>query len=194
MPPLTKALRHPLTRRFQQALSVVATNAAPAIQRAWDGLPNHDEESIPLLAARSQSAMTAAKRAAVTQSTGYYQLLSGHRAPKIDPDELDFDPTYRDPFISFWGGLKNGETPEDSLALGKSRTFDVVTNYVIASSRKTGDLFVAKADIRVAGWERVAEANACPFCEDLSNESYDSSESADFQPHDRCGCTTAPLF
>lgn len=160
----------------------------------WADLDNHDSESVATLTERSGAVVGASKTIAVRQSLGYYSTLAGTKPVLIHPDEIDADATLRDPFISYWLALKNGHPEAEALALGSSRILDVMTNLVTATSREAGGLFVAKSDLHVESWERITDEEACSFCEDIASQTFDSASSASFQPHDRCGCSTAPVF
>lgn len=194
MPKLSDALRLPLTRRFQQSLLTITDNTARPIQKMWAGLENHDESSIDTLAARAATITTNAKAIAMRQSLGYYTTLAGARPVPIKPAEIDTEAQFRDPFISYWLGLKNGHPANIALALGASRVVDMVSNLINGTARETAGVVAEKAGLVVVSWERIAESDACPFCEDLAADEYDSADAAGFTAHDRCGCVSAPRF
>lgn len=51
----------------------------------------------------------------------------------------------------------------------------------------------ARTDPAARGWQRIASANACEFCTQLSGRVY-RSDNADFPAHNHCGCTADPVF
>lgn len=193
MPRLPNHLRRPLTTRFQTALVAVVGNATPSLVRAFDDLDNYDEDAVEKLAVAAAPKIQAVKTAVVRQAAGYYSLLSGVRAPDIAVGEVAVVATMRDPFISVWRALQAGNSFPDALAAGRARLEAVVANLANSTARQTGDLFVAKANLEVRGWERITNAGACAWCEEVADAIYGSADSADFG-HDRCGCTAAPAF
>lgn len=193
MPRLPSHLRGPLTQRFQSSLTAVVDHTAPKIEQLWDDLDGYDEDSVETLALAAASPMQALKTHVVRQALGYYTILSGIRPPSVPVGDVRTTPSLRDPFISVWQALASGNSFPDALAAGRARIDAVVSNFANSSARQTGDLFVAKADLKPHGWERIPDAGACAWCEDVAGEIYSSADSADFG-HDRCGCSAAPVF
>lgn len=186
-------LRLPATRRFQSTLSTVAARATPALHRAWDGLDGYDEGSVASLTASAASTMTAVKSTAVRAALGYYVVLAGVRPPQVTAAEVSTVPDLRAPFISMWQAFSSGNSYDDALAAGRARIEAVVSDFAVSSARQTGDVFVNKANLRVTGWERIPDGGACPWCEEVAQQTYSSADAADFG-HDRCNCTAAPAF
>lgn len=193
MPIASKAQRLTLTRRYQTALAAVVANATPTMHRLWDGLPAYDEANVETLAVAAAPPLQAVKQASVRHSLGYYTVLAGVKPPTIKPAEVAATADMRDPFISTWLALKSGNSFEAALLAGRARVVAVVANLVNSTARQTGDLFVAKANLETAGWERITNRGACAWCESVAGQLYQSADSADFG-HDRCACTAAPLF
>lgn len=191
--PLPNHLRLPATRRFQATIASVVDRATPALQRAFDSLDDYDEASIAALTAKVTSNLTAVKATAVRSALGYYTVLAGVRPPTIAPGEVPTTANIRAPFISVWQALASGHSFEDARLAGRARIEAVAMDFAVSSARQTGDLFVAKAGLRVSGWDRIPEAGACDWCEQVAADTYPSAEAADFG-HDRCQCTAAPAF
>lgn len=193
MAPLPPHLRRPLTRRFQQALRSIGAAAAPRVQRAWLSLPAYDEDQVEEFATKAAPALSAAKFAAVRQAAGYYAIASGVRAVGVPaavvPSVLD----PREPFISTWLALTSGRPFEEAVNAGALRVDAVVGDYVTSSARQTGDIVIEKAGLRIAGWERVPDGDACAWCLEVSPGFYTSAESADFG-HNYCGCSAEPIY
>lgn len=193
MPPLPDRLRQPLTRRFQTTLALLAARGTAPIQRAWDDLDTYDETSVDTLAVAAERPLETVKTATVRQSTGYYSVLSGRPAPRIGLAEVAVVAAMRDPFIATWRALASGNNYDAAVAAGRARIEAVVTNFTTSTARQTGGVFVAKTGLRTVGWERITNASACDWCEEVSAQLYSSAESADFG-HDRCSCSAVPLF
>lgn len=193
MPRLPDRLRRPLTRRFQQSLVTIADRTSPAIQKMWDNLDTYDESIVEELTAKSAPILAAAKAASIRQATGYYATLSGVRPPVIGAHEVALQADMRQPFIAYWQALASGNALEAAVLAGRSRIEAVVSNYAVSSARQTGDVFVAKTGAKIRGWVRITDAGACDWCQTVAENTYKSADTADFG-HDRCNCTTAPLF
>lgn len=69
------------------------------------------------------------------------------------------------------------------------------TRLVLDGGRQT-ILQTASQDPAATGrWQRIAGANACPFCQMLADRGpVYSDDTADFAAHDHCGCAAAPEF
>ncbi len=67
---------------------------------------------------------------------------------------------------------------------------------IVADVGREAVLTAVKEDPQAIGWFRVAAPNACAFCRMLAIRGavYQSEETADFQAHDSCSCTAAPVF
>lgn len=190
---LPDRLRLPLTRRFQTTLATLVARGTAPIQRAWDDLDNYDEDAVATLTKAAATPLGTVKAATVRQSSGYYSVLSGRTAPPIALAEVAVVAALRSPFISTWQALASGNSFEAAKAAGRSRIEAVVADYTVSTSRQTGGVFVAKTNLRTVGWERIPNADACPWCEEVSGQLYSSSDAADFG-HDRCACSAAPVF
>lgn len=193
MPQLSDGLRRPLALRFQRSLSTVVVRTTPALQRAWDGLDDYDEHSVAVLTAKASNPLTAVKVVAIAQAVGFYTVVAGVRSPRVTAAEISTAANLRAPFISVWQVLASGNSYDDALAAGRSRIEAVVSDFAVSSARQAGDVFVAKANLRVHGWERIPDAKACAWCLSVAPGHYKSADSADFG-HDGCGCTAALVF
>jgi hypothetical protein len=193
MPRLPDHLRLPATRRFQTAIATAVGRTTPGLQRAFDDLDDYNEDAVAILTRRAAPAITAIKTTAVRSALGYYTVLAGVRPPRVAIGDVSTVPNLRAPFISVWQALASGNSYTDALAAGRSRIEAVVSDFAVSSARQTGDVFVEKAGLHVAGWERIPDSGACAWCEEVAADTYSSAEAADFG-HDRCQCTAAPAF
>lgn len=165
----------------------------PQLGRAWSGLDAYNEADIETFTTNTAPTLTAAKFAAVRQAAGYYALTAGVRAVAIPATQIAVTPDTRAPFIATWLALKNGAPLDVAVENGASRLGAMVDNLVTSSARQTGDVVVEKAGLKIVGWERVPDGNACPWCLEVSPGFYTSAESADFG-HDNCGCSAEPIY
>lgn len=182
-----------LTRRFQSRVDRIGARAAALTATAWAQLDTHDREDIATFVAATAPTLTATKAASVATAVAYYSVLTETRAPAISPLDVLVPNETREPFIAFWRALKTGNSLEDALASGRARSAAIARNLAVSSSRRTGDVFFDRSDLKPIGWERVLDAGACPWCELVAGQLYKSAESADFG-HDRCGCSAVPVL
>lgn len=95
--------------------------------------------------------------------------------------------------LAGWGiGPLFGANPEPVTALHK---VSGGLELIVANAYRDTIMESSIADPAARGWQRVADANACAFCQMLESrgEVY-SQASADFASHDACGCTAEPAF
>lgn len=185
--------RKALTRRFQTVLNTVGDSTAVRLQPAWAALSDYDEDQIPAFTAKATPILTAAKNVAVRHAVAFYALAAGIAPLAVPLDAIPVEPDLREPFISVWLALKSGSSLTDAIAAGSGRLDAVSRNLITSSARQTGDQVVKRAGLKIVGWERVPDDDACPWCESVAPGFYLSAESADFG-HDRCGCTAEPIY
>lgn len=189
---LSPEARRALTRRLQAALALVSARAIPLIDNAWarvDGVTDADHARF---VAATATTAEAAKAAAMNAAAGYYALLLGVRPASLTPADVATLFDHLAPFLAARKALADGYDFADAMRIGGSTAQASTRGLTISTARTTGDVFAAKAGVRVRGWERNAEANACPWCRGLDGVIFDSSAAADFG-HDRCNCTASPL-
>lgn len=191
--PLATRLRAPLTRRFQVTLAAIGAQSAVRMQAAWERLDSYDENQIDQFAELAAPTLSGAKGAAVRNAVGYYALLAGVRPVPVLANEVPVVANVREPFIATWQALSSGTPFADAVAAGSARAEAIVRNLITSSSIQTGDIVAQRAGLEVRGWERVPDAGACEWCLTVAPGFYTSAETADFG-HDRCGCTTTPIF
>lgn len=182
-----------LTRRFQKRVTLIGDRAAAITSRTWLALPGHDEADIPTFHKRALPTITAAKTAAVATGVAYYATRNGIRTPSIAARLVPVEPDYREPFISYWQGLKNGHTLEEATTSGFARAAAITRNLATSAARLSAVPVVARAGREPSHWIRTPDADACPWCIEVSDLTFDSAESADIG-HDRCGCSIDPAF
>lgn len=83
---------------------------------------------------------------------------------------------------------------EQAMSIGEGRSAKSAMRYVLNGGRETVVTSV-RADRRARGWERIASAKACDFCSMLAGRGAVYGETtADFQAHDGCSCSAAPVY
>lgn len=85
-----------------------------------------------------------------------------------------------------------GKLPFDqAVDIAKARSAASGMRHALNGGRETITATV-KADKRARGFIRVASGNACEFCSTLAGRQF--ADNADFEAHDRCGCTAEPVY
>lgn len=181
-----------LTRKFQRKVALIGDRAARLTGTHWVN-SGHDEADIAAFARTAAPTLAAAKTSAVVTGVAYYALRAKIRPPSVNARDVSVDVFHREPFIAYWQALKNGHPIEDAIQSGIARAGALATNLVVSSARRAGDVTYRKSGLHVIYWNRETDAGACPWCEDVADQTYTSAETADFG-HDRCGCTPVPIF
>jgi len=90
---------------------------------------------------------------------------------------------------------REGHPEERASNLALTATLGAVTRLVLQGARDT-IVETVKRDREALGFARVTDGNPCYFCAMLASRGavYKSRSTADFQPHDRCGCQPEPVY
>ena len=159
------------------------------------------DESFPAFARAVAVLVRSNRRTSAGMAAGYLRavrLLAGARGELsvITPAMILDDITASLHVTTVAGGKKaaaRGETPEVAKPLIISAAGGAMARHVLAGGRGVIGATVA-ADPYATGWRRVASGgNSCDFCRSLDGEIYPSSVT-DFECHDRCGCSMAPIW
>lgn len=88
-----------------------------------------------------------------------------------------------------------GRVPiERALQIAEGRSADAGMRHALNGGRETITQTV-KADPKARGYQRVTSGNACEFCSMLAGRGgVYGAASADFEAHDRCGCSAEPIY
>lgn len=78
---------------------------------------------------------------------------------------------------------------------GFIRAAGALGKLVLNGGRRTL-ITIADNDRQALGWSRVTSGDPCPFCRMLASRGphYKTEKSADFQPHDDCGCAPEIVY
>jgi hypothetical protein len=84
---------------------------------------------------------------------------------------------------------------EQAKARGLVRAVGSLGKLVLAGGQRTIVTLVQR-DPQALGYGRVTSGDPCAFCRMLAGRgaTYKTEKSADFKPHDGCGCSAEPLF
>lgn len=184
---LTAAQTAGLTARFRSHIGNISLRTSNAVASAWQQLPDYEDHRVHEFARRVQPVTTASKTASVALGVAFYSTLAQKRplsvAAKVIPVEYDA----RAAFVAYWNALGNGRAWVEAVQAGQNRAESTADGLIVSSARLTGDHVLPKAQ-----WTRVTGGNACEFCLEVANGTYNSAESADFG-HERCSCTAVPI-
>lgn len=183
-----------VTRRFQTTIARIGDRAATLTQREWAALGHWDEADVETFAQATEATLAAAKNAAVQTGRGYYAIRARlFRPPVVTAKMVPVTADPREPFIAYWQALKSGNPVEAAIESGTARAGAIARNLATSAGRQTGGVLYRAAGVNPTYWVRVADADACSWCQDVADGEYGSESSADFG-HDRCGCSVEPVF
>lgn len=189
---LPTSQRLAITRRLQAQLTAIAERSVVPVDRAWLALNDYRDEDAARFTKAVGPSTSAASTAARSIATGYYGAVLGVPAPAISAAELAVAFDALAPFIATRKAVADGYPLDEAAVIGRSTAHAQVRNLTISTARRTGDVFVEKSGVRIRGWERNAEAKACPWCASKDGLIFHTAEAGDFG-HDRCNCTVSPL-
>lgn len=96
--------------------------------------------------------------------------------------------------VSIRSALGRGEPLANAVDVALERSSAAGMRYALNGGRETITATI-KADPKARGYQRVTSGNACEFCSMLADRGAVYGEAAaDFEAHDRCGCTAEPVY
>lgn len=177
---IARALAARLLARHEQ-LSVKAGEYLAARFLALGSWNKDDVDRLEAAAVR----MVAYQQASIDLAAAYLSQLSG---VPIESEPTDVVPGWRNPFITYWLHLKNGDPEGVALEFAASRARAAGYDAVRASS----DSFYQKRG-EVTGYRRTTTAGSCDWCNSQAG-SYSKSDTRVFARHDRCDCNITPIY
>lgn len=165
------------------------------VAKAWDRLPNYDEESVaPFLALVVPLVLSAQRQSAALTNAFLARAL--RRSPVgVDVNRLVGaairngaapEVVYRRPFVQTWTALKDHTPWEQAVSAGRERATGAAAMDVQNTMRHTLRL-VGDADPLILGYQRVPDGDACPFCILIAGRRYRTDQLLEVHP--RCGCS-----
>lgn len=174
------------------------------IERIWRGMPGYDRRDLPrwlraavplsLAAQRQSSAITEAfvARSLGRRPIGIDRSLTTGRAIRsgADPEEV-----YTRPFVTLWTALGAGVEFARASEAALARATGTIAMDVQMSARATfarieGELGESDG---FYGYERVADAGACEFCQEVDGAYVKNADGFAMALHNHCGCSLEPL-
>ena len=181
-----------------EAERLLRKTAVAAITAAWRALPGHNEADLPGWLLTSTPIALAAQRQSVALTEAYLARVLERQPFGLPADDLigagvrngaPPEEVYKRPFVTLWGRLGAGANFADASAAALARAQGTVAMDVQLSMRATAN--AAQEVETIYGYQRVADAGACTFCQEVDGAYV---KSADAMPlHNNCGCGLEPL-
>jgi hypothetical protein len=170
-----------------------------ALRGIWQDLPAYDRPNLGQWLSEALPVVEAAQRQSVALTNAYLAASLERQPLGLDTRELvgaavrNGTPpatVYERPFVTVWTALGNQTPWEQAVADGLARAQGMASFDVQGSMRATAGA-VQAADSSIYGYQRVADAGACPFCVEVDG-AYVKNASA-MALHNHCGCGLEPL-
>jgi hypothetical protein len=172
---------------------------AQAVGTTWNDLQGHDRANVDEWLSRVLPMVDTTQRASAALTEAFIAQVRERPPLGLDQNELiggavrngtPPEVVYERPFITYWGGLKEGLSYQDALAKAGERATSTAAMDVQLSMRATADA-VGRADNGIYGYVRRADPTACDFCATVDGAYV---KHADASPlHNHCGCGLEPL-
>lgn len=183
-------------KTLQTRLQVVVAEAVAAI---WRALGHYDRIDVDPFLAQALPVVFAGQQQSANLVAAYIAHSMRLSAFGIDPARISGpavrsgtapEVVYSRPFIQTWHDLSQGKSWTDAVQAGESRVKSSASMDVSLAQRASFQ--VAQDDVSgIYGYQRVASANACPFCQAISGAYVKSAFAMPL--HNNCNCTLEPL-
>lgn len=175
----------------------VATVAG--VQRIWDELSGYDEANLDEWLSKvlphvqgSQRTSVALMRAYVARATEGplapvdVEAVLGSVRNGAPPKEV-----YTRPFVTLWGGLGGGKPFAEAASAAAARATSTAAMDAQLAMRSASEAIDA-SDENIYGYTRVADGDACTFCQEVDGAYVKGSEGFVMALHNNCGCGLEP--
>lgn len=188
---------HPLVRAHIEAERRLQGTASRAVGAAWRNLGSWNDADVERFLARAVPIVGSAQRQSVAVTDAFVARYLGRSPLGIDPEQITartrkgttLDEVYRRPFVQLWSSLKNGQQFDDGFNAALERAAGSAAMDVQLAMRETAG-FIDREDSSFAGFQRVANAGACAFCQEVDGAfvSYEDVMAL----HNYCNCGVEP--
>ena len=171
-----------------RALTVAGVDAV------WASLPAYNEENVDEWLSRVLPLIAAAQRQSVALTDAFLARALDRAPLGVDPADVTgpaaragvlLEEVYRRPFVTVWTALAAGTAYAAAVNSGGVRARSTAAMDVQLAMRSTLTE-VGKADDRIEGYQRVANAGACSFC--LAIDGAKVRAANPMPLHNGCGC------
>lgn len=189
-----------LTRAHIEAEARLRGWAKASLAQIWAQLPGYDRRNVDEWLSRALPVIAAAQRHSVAVTDAYVAAMKGRGPLGFDPgpilDSLRKGATaaevYERPFVTLWSALGDGVPYEDAVSSALARATGSAAMDVQLAARGSFDAIDELSD-DVFGYERVANATACEFCQTIDGAYVKAADGYAFALHNNCGCSLEPL-
>lgn len=179
-------------RRLQDTTSA-------AIERSFSGLGSWNDADVDRFLRQAVPIISAAQRQSTQLTDSFVAAFRQRRPLGVSPVEVGRRTrngvlpaeVYRRPFVTLWKGLKEGRQFEDAYNAALSRATASAAMDVQLAMRETSDL-IDERDDGFFGYVRVANGDACPFCEEVDGAYVKASDGFAMALHNGCNCGLEP--
>lgn len=189
-----------LTRAHIEAERRLRVAVTQLVERAWRGLPGHDEANVDQFVSRVVPVILGGQRQSVAVTEAYLALKLGRDAAiGVDPDTLigaavrngtPPEEVYKRPFVTLWSALGDGTQFAEAYNAALARATTSAAADLQLSMRATAGA-VQAADEKIFGYQRVADGEACSFCSEVDGAYLKDGDAMPLHPN--CGCSVDPL-
>lgn len=169
-----------------------------AVGEAWRSMPLYDGAHLDEWLASVLPIVKGAQQASVHLTDGFMAQAQGRAPLGVDPEKVvsglrngqPAEAVWQRPLGEVWERLGKGEPVAKAIEGGGARAANMAANDVQMAMRGAAQE-VQNLDDSIFGFERVADAGACEFCQEIAGAYTKSADAAPLHPH--CGCGLEPL-
>lgn len=191
-------MAHPLAEAHIEGQARLRRLTRGAVERIWGSLPGYDRQNVPEWLARVAPLIVTSQRASVALTDAYLAAYLGRGPLGIDPVRVIANArqgatpqdVYSRPFVNVWSALKDGRPWDQAVASGLARAAGSAELDVQLAMRGTAQE-VQEAGEGIYGYQRVADADACEFCQAIDGAYLKFGDASPL--HNNCGCGLEPL-
>lgn len=191
-------MAHPLSDAHIRGQARLRGATVAAVERLWRGMRGYERADLDEWLSAVVPAVLTAQRASVSLTDAYVARMLARQPLGVSADEIiranrgDVVPeeVYSRPFVTVWSALGAGTLYEDAVAAGLARATGTAAMDVQMAMRASANA-VQQADPSIVGYERVADAGACEFCQEVDTAFVYSADAMAL--HNHCGCGLEPV-
>jgi hypothetical protein len=172
-----------ITLSYLDQLDAIAAAVAEVFREAWLNMSAYDREQLAEWIDQVGPLGQAGAAEGADLATAYLSELTGVAPTGAD---LSFTlPELEVPFLRYWHDLKEGQSWADSVNGGASQAEALGER---STRDGAGEAFEhPPAGVKIIGWQRVVQADACEWCQVVATQMYKTRESGS-ESHDFCRC------
>ena len=182
-----------LTNRHIELNAQLRRKSADGIVRIWNALPEYRDATLPEWLSAAVALAQAAQRAQISLVDAYVARSLDRPVVGLDADKVlagyrngaSYEEVYARPFGEVWGALGAGAPFSEAVERGRARAEQTVITDVQLAMRDAAML--AQQEYGHFGYERVADADACDFCQAVDG-AYVKGPDFVMDLHPGCGC------